>query len=259
MVSVSIRPLLVPGVALATVGAVAFGPMLVAPPAMTLAQPAVQIPVVHIEDIQLAGVGLDLYNALNGWVGFAVQLAQDFFFWNPAIAAGIGTLYTTLQPIITAVVTVIDTLSQGPTDIIAALTTIVSTLLPAFGIGLPALSAAAVGESSAPLLTPRAAASRRTAAVVAELPASTEVTTEVTAVEPTPARANRGQLARAARSAAVGARQVAAAAEVPAVAQEAVASTASKGRSTARADRGAAARVAGQAPGAVTANADAAS
>ncbi|MFZ4373916.1 MAG: hypothetical protein ACOYO2_11865 [Mycobacterium sp.] len=250
MVSVSIRPLLVPGVALATVGAVAFGPMLVAPPAMTLAQPAVQIPVVHIDDIQLAGFGLDLYNALNGWVGFAVQVAQDFFFWNPAIAAGIGTLYATLQPIITAVVTVIDTLAQGPTDIIAALTTIVSTLLPAFGIGLPALSAAAVGESSAPLLTPRTAASRRTSAVVAELPASTEVITEVTAVEPTPARANRGQLARAARSAAVGARQTdrSAAAEVPAVAQEAVSGTAGEVRSTARVGRGAAARVASQAP-----------
>ncbi|MBJ7400469.1 hypothetical protein [Mycolicibacterium sp.] len=255
MVSVSIRPLLVPGVALATVGAVAFGPTLVAPPAMTLAQPVVQIPAVHIDDIQLASFGLDLYNALNGWAGFLVQVAQDFFFWNPAIAAGIGTLYTTLQPIITAVVTVIDALSQGPTDIISALTTIISTLLPAFGIGLPALSAAAVGESSAPLLTPRTASSRRAAAVVAELPAPTEVTAEVTAVEPVPARANRGQLGRAAHSAAVGVRQTAraAAAEVPAVAQEAVASTASEVRGTARAGRGAAARAAGG----VTANADA--
>ena len=250
MVSVSIRPLLVPGVALATVGAVAFGPTLVAPPAVTLAQPAVHIPAVHIEDIQLASVGLDLYNALNGWAGFLVQVAQDFFFWNPAIAAGIGTLYTTLQPIITAVVTVIDTLSQGPTDIITALTSIISTLLPAFGIGVPALSAAAVGESSAALLTPRTASSRRAAPVVAEPPASTEVTTEVTAVAPTPARANRGQLGRAARTAA---------AKVPAVAQQAVASTAREVRSTARADRGVAARTASQGPGAVTANADAAS
>jgi hypothetical protein len=259
MVSVSIRPLLVPGVALATVGAVAFGPTLVAPPALTLAQPVAQIPAVHIENIQLAGASLDLYNALNGWAGFLVQVAQDFFFWNPAIAAGIGTLYPTLQPIITAVVTVIDTLTAGPTDIITALKTIISTLLPAFGIGLPALSAAAVGGSSAPLLASRTASSRR-ASVVAELPASTDVTTEVTAAEPTPARANRGQLGRAARSATVGARQTAAAAaEVPAVTPQAIASTAGEVHGAARAGRGVAVRAASQAPSAVTAAAAAAS
>ena len=116
--SVSIRTLLVPGVAFATAGAVALGPAMVAPPAVTLAQPVVQLPVVTIPDVELAGFTLDLYNALNGWAQFGVQVAQDFFFWNPGFATLIGNVYTSLEPIVTAVVSFIDTLASGPADII---------------------------------------------------------------------------------------------------------------------------------------------
>ena len=145
MVSISIRTLLVPGVAFATAGAVALGPAMVAPPAVTLAQPVVQLPVVAIPDVQLAGFTADLYGALNGWVQFGVQVAQDFFFWNPSFAAQIGNSYTFLEPIVTAVVAFIDTLISGPADIIGALTSLVSSV---FGIGLPSLTAASVANQS---------------------------------------------------------------------------------------------------------------
>jgi hypothetical protein len=271
MMSMLIRPLLVPGVALATVGAMAMGPMLVTPPTAMLAQPAVQVPVVHIAEVELAGFTLDLYNALNGWAQFGVQVLQDFFYWNPAIAAQIGNLYTSLEPIITAVVTFIDTLTAGPTDIITALTSIVTNLLPAFGIGLPSLSAAAVGKSSAPLAAARTAPSRGAAVTsapdsgVAELPAAelpaAELPAEVAAEAPVPARASRGALHRAAKPSIGAARQAAgsATAEAATAPAEAAAAAETPAPTAARAARGSAAKAAREARGAVTAAAAAAS
>ena len=264
--SMLIRPLLVPGVALATVGAMAMGPMLDTPPTAMLAQPVVQVPMVHIAEVELVGFTLDLYNALNGWAQFGVQVLQDFFSWNPAIAAQIGNLYTSLEPIITAVVTFIDTLTAGPTDIITALTTIVTNLLPAFGIGLPSLSAAAVGKSSAPLAAARTAPGRRAAVTLApgsgaaELPAA-EVAAEVAAEAPVPARASRGALHRAAKPSIVAARQAAgsATAEAATAPAEAAAAAETPAPTAARAARGSAAKAAREARGAVTAAAAAAS
>ena len=264
--SMLIRPLLVPGVALATVGAMAMGPMLVTPPTAMLAQPAVQVPLVHIAEVELAGFTLDLYNALNGWAQFGVQVLQDFFYWNPAIAAQIGNLYTSLEPIITAVVTFIDTLTAGPTDIITALTSIVTNLLPAFGIGLPSLSAAAVGKSSAPLAAARTAPGRGAAVTsapdsgVAELPAA-ELPAEVAAEAPVPARASRGALHRAVKPSIGAARQAAgsATAEAATAPAEAAAAAETPAPTAARAARGSAAKAAREARGAVTAAAAAAS
>ena len=264
--SMLIRPLLVPGVALATVGAMAMGPMLVTPPTAMLAQPTVQVPVVHIAEVELAGFTLDLYNALNGWAQFGVQVLQDFFYWNPAIAAQIGNLYTSLEPIITAVVTFIDTLTAGPTDIITALTSIVTNLLPAFGIGLPSLSAAAVGKSSAPLAAARTAPGRGAAVTsapdsgVAELPAA-ELPAEVAAEAPVPARASRGALHRAVKPSIGAARQAAgsATAEAATAPAEAAAAAETPAPTAARAARGSAGKAAREARGAVTAAAAAAS
>ena len=258
--SISIRTLLVPGVAFATAGAVALGPAMVAPPAVTLAQPSVQLPVVTIPDVQLAGFTLDLYNALNGWAQFGVQVAQDFFFWNPGFSTLIGNVYTSLEPIITAVVSFIDTLASGPADIIGALTSLVSSVL---GIGLPSLTAASVGNQS----VVRAAASRksdgpRASASVPVLPAQAELAPE--AASAVPSRASRGEVRRAAGSATVGARRTAksAAAEVEqAVAAASIAApeTAGQVRKVARSARGAVAKAAPEASAAVTAGADAAS
>jgi hypothetical protein len=266
MVSISIRTLLVPGVAFATAGAVALGPAMVAPPAVTLAQPVVALPVVTIPDVQLAGFTADLYGALNGWVQFGVQVAQDFFFWNPSFAAQIGNSYTFLEPIVTAVVAFIDTLISGPADIIGALTSLVSSV---FGIGLPSLTAASVGNQS----VVRAAASRKSdgprasASVAAPvLPAQAEVASDAAsdAAPAVPARASRGEVRRAARSGAVGARRTARAAaadvgQAVAEASTAAPETAGQVRKTARSARGAVAKAATEARAAVTAGADAAS
>ena len=278
--SISIRTLLVPGVAFATAGAVALGPAMVAPPAVTLAQPVVQLPVVAIPDVQLAGFTADLYGALNGWVQFGVQVAQDFFFWNPSFAAQIGNSYTFLEPIVTAVVAFIDTLISGPADIIGALTSLVSSV---FGIGLPSLTAASVANQS----VVRAAASRksdgpRASASVpmpaSALPASAEVAADAVpdaapditpdVASAVPARAGRGEVRRAAGSAAVVARRTAraAAAEVEqavadveqVVAEASTAAPETQVRKTARSARGAVARAAHEARAAVTTGADAA-
>ena len=188
--SVSLRSTLVSGAAFATAGVLALGSNIVAPPVITLAQPVVDLPTVHVAEVALTGFALDLYSALNGWVEFGVQVLQDFFFWNPDIAAGIGNLYAMFEPVITAVVTIIDGLVGAPTDFLGTLTTIVNTLLPAFGLGVPTL--ASVGTSAASLTAaragdgPRAAASQLPEPIAVELPAVVEEVPRIICCSPQP-------------------------------------------------------------------------
>ena len=188
--SVSLRSTLVSGAAFATAGVLALGSNIVAPPVITLAQPVVDLPTVHVAEVALTGFALDLYSALNGWVEFGVQVLQDFFFWNPDIAAGIGNLYAMFEPVITAVVTIIDGLVGAPTDFLGTLTTIVNTLLPAFGLGVPTL--ASVGTSAASLTAartadgPRAAASQLPEPIAVELPAVVEEAPRIICCSPQP-------------------------------------------------------------------------
>ncbi len=188
--SVSLRSTLISGAAFATAGVMALGPNIVAPPVITLAQPVVQLPTVHVAEIALTGFTLDLYSALNGWAAFGVQVLQDFFFWNPDIAAGIGNFYTALERVVTAVVTTIDGLVGAPTDFLGTLTTIVSTLLPAFGLGVPTLAAA--GKPAASLIAartgdgPRAGAAQLPEPVAVELPAVFEEVPRIICCSPQP-------------------------------------------------------------------------
>ncbi|MCX6486468.1 MAG: hypothetical protein NT156_00555 [Mycobacterium sp.] len=188
--SVSLRSTLISGAAFATAGVMALGPNIVAPPVITLAQPVVQLPTVHVAEIALTGFTLDLYSALNGWAAFGVQVLQDFFFWNPDIAAGIGNFYTALERVVTAVVTTIDSLVGAPTDFMGTLTTIISTLLPAFGLGVPTL--AAVGKPAASLIAartgdgPRAAAAQLPEPVAVELPAVVKEVPRIICCSPQP-------------------------------------------------------------------------
>ena len=188
--SVSLRSTLISGAAFATAGVMALGPNIVAPPVITLAQPVVQLPTVHVAEIALTGFTLDLYSALNGWAAFGVQVLQDFFFWNPDIAAGIGNFYTALERVVTAVVTTIDSLLGAPTDFMGTLTTIVSTLLPAFGLGVPTL--ASVGTSAGSLIAartgdgPRAAASQLPEPIAVELPAVVKEVPRIICCSPQP-------------------------------------------------------------------------
>lgn len=99
--SISARSLLVPGLALATAGAVALGPVPVAPSALTAAQPAVQLPSVHIEDVQLAGIGRDIYDSIQPFVQYTVDSAAYWAalvpFVGPGIADQININYDLIQ------------------------------------------------------------------------------------------------------------------------------------------------------------------
>jgi hypothetical protein len=75
MVSVSMRLMLFPGVALVTVGAVALGPAFAAPPPMA-APAAAPIPTVYVADVALAGIGRDIYNSVSATVQGLVQWAE---------------------------------------------------------------------------------------------------------------------------------------------------------------------------------------
>ena len=154
--SISIRSLLVPGEALAAVGAVALGPSVVTPPALQAALPTVAAPSVHVEAVQLAGFAQDLFYALDGWVAFGVQVAQDFFFWAPEIGAAIGTLYQTLQPVVEMVVNVVATILEGPMDLVSIVTTLATNIF-----GLPVFSGISAAASAAPGVAGRAAAPDR--------------------------------------------------------------------------------------------------
>jgi hypothetical protein len=279
IVNVSLRPLLVPAVAVAAAGAVAFGPTIVAPPALTVAQPVTVMPAVHVADVQLAGFGQDLYYALNGWVQFGVQVAQDFFWWNPGIATGIGNFYAALQPIVETTVNFLATLTQGPAAILGSLTTFVSNLI---GIDLSSLtgllglaslpvaavpSAASVGAAPARTSVRTAAGPRAAAVVASPGPVETSVEALVAAPDETPVETlapvvSRVENRRAARSVTVGTHQMARAAaaqpaQAPAVVDAVDESPAAAVRSSARAARGGVDAPARQARGAAAAAADA--
>ncbi len=59
--SLTVRP--VPGLALVTAGLLALGPALANPPAA-----GAPVPVVHVEQVQLAGIGQDIYEAITPYV-----------------------------------------------------------------------------------------------------------------------------------------------------------------------------------------------
>ena len=88
--SITARSLFVPGLALATAGAVALGPAMVAPSALTGAKPVAELPAVHIEDVQLAGIGRDIYDQISPFVQYTVDSAVYWVDLIPYIGPGIG-------------------------------------------------------------------------------------------------------------------------------------------------------------------------
>lgn len=123
MGSMRSRSLLVPGVALATVGAVALGPTLVTPPAATLARPALEIPAVQVQDLQLAGIGRDIYDSITQFVQYVVESSQ---FWidlipgiGPPLAQQVGINYFDfIQPVIANTVYYISDLIADPASFV---------------------------------------------------------------------------------------------------------------------------------------------
>ena len=233
--SVSLRSMLVPGVTLATVGAVALGPALGTPPAVTLAPPPAAVTAVYIADIQLAGIGRDFYDSASAvvrgavsWVTWGVGIIP---FIGRLIADQIDLIYSGLiQPLIADTVYALSDIIARPLGILTTATTYVSNVVytgytwftdeiaafnlpPLFPALRPPMPLASVGGSSARALATRNAGPRAAAA---------------------PARASRIALRGAVRAATVGTRQTA----------RAVVKDSTEVRSTPRATRGVTSRAA---------------
>ena len=209
------RSTLFPGVALAAVGAVAAGSIFVAPPAMTLPRAEFHVPTVHIEDIQLAGLGQDIYAGINRWVVFGVQAVQGLLWWVPIIGAPIysqiGVIYFDgIQPLVEVTVDGLASVVQNPLNLIGEITAYVGALSSTIykfisaelsWLGLPGLPPqlpfASVGGSSKPV----AAARARVAEAVAALPVTAGATAAVAVEVPISARMDRGGLRRSAGAA----------------------------------------------------------
>ena len=213
--NVSSRSTLFPGVALAAVGAVAAGSIFVAPPAMTLPRAEFHVPTVHIEDIQLAGLGQDIYAGINRWVVFGVQAVQGLLWWVPIIGAPIysqiGVIYFDgIQPLVEVTVDGLASVVQNPLNLIGEITAYVGALSSTIytfisaelsWLGLPGLPPqlpfASVGGSSKPV----AAARARVAEAVAAPPVTADATAAVAVEVPISARMDRGGLRRSAGAA----------------------------------------------------------
>jgi hypothetical protein len=193
----------------------AAGSIFVAPPAMTLSGAEVHVPTVHIEDIQLAGLGQDIYAGINRWVVFGVQAVQGLLWWVPIIGAPIysqiGVIYFDgIQPLVEVTVNGLASVVQNPLNLIGEITAYVGALSSTIysfisaelsWLGLPGLPPqlpfASVGGSSKPV----AAARARVAEAVAAPPVTADATAAVAVEVPISARMDRGGLRRSAGAA----------------------------------------------------------
>lgn len=154
--SVSARPLLVPAIVLATAGAVALSPALVPAPAAPAS--------VHIENVQLAGIGQDIYNSVTPYVQYAVGGVSYLVNFLPLVGAPTAAqininYFQGIQPVVAATVNYLAGVVQNPLNFIANTAAYGTALYDiaynwvsaqAVWIGLPPLpplpSAAAVGR-----------------------------------------------------------------------------------------------------------------
>ena len=121
--SVSARSFLIPGVALAAAGAVALTPVITAPVAAP-ALPAAAVPSIHIEEIQLAGIGREIYDSITNFVQYTVSSAE---FWidlipiiGPPLADQLNINYFEgIQPLIAATVYFISDVIADPFNFLA--------------------------------------------------------------------------------------------------------------------------------------------
>ena len=220
--SVSIRSLLVPAVAIAAAGTVALSPVLVAAPGQSvlLAVPSVDV---RTADVELAGIGQDIYYAITPTVQYVVGGGSYLINFIPliggVIAAQININYFQgIQPVVEATVNYLagvvqDPLNFGPTTAIYASTLYdiaynwVSAELQWVGLSplplLPPLpSSALAGESTPAPTAPRAAAA---AAAVEQTPAALRRTARAAAAPRLAASADADgqEAAEAPRAAAV--------------------------------------------------------
>jgi hypothetical protein len=219
--TVSVRSLITPGVAMAVTGAVALSPAVVAPSALNAAAPAVAVPTVHVDNIALAGLGRDLYDAVTPWVQYGVSLTQyavSFVpYIGPPIADELGILYFNLaQPLIANTVYVLSDIVSDPFNLpgwINAYFINQSSVLINYAIaqasffGLPPLPPIPLPPvpplASAPASTPAGAGARSAAPAAARAAAAAPVEAapqieapSVSADEPAPLEASLAVPAR---------------------------------------------------------------
>jgi hypothetical protein len=130
MVSVSMRSMLFPGVALVTVGAVALGPAFAAPPPMA-APAAAPIPAVYVADVALAGIGRDIYNSLSATVQGLVQWAEFAVGLIPFLGGGIRgqidiNYFGLIQPLIANTVYALSDIIADPLGILTTVGSYIS-------------------------------------------------------------------------------------------------------------------------------------
>ena len=199
----SVRSVLVPGAALALAGAVALGPVVVNPPAIT----PLAIPTVHVDDVQLAGIGQNIYAAITPTVQYVVGGGSYIVNFIPIIGGPIAAqininYFQGIQPIIEATVDALAGVVQNPFNVLTTLSIYgsalydigynwVSAQLRFLGLApLPLLpSVASVRGASAQSAAARTPARPRAAAVETppppgELPAPTPVVPVVMCCSP---------------------------------------------------------------------------
>ena len=117
--SVSARSLLIPGVALATAGALALTPAMTTAPMAAPALPAAAVPSIHIEEIQLAGIGREIYDSITNFVQYTVSSAEFWIDLIPIIGPPLAeqlyiNYFEGIQPLIAATVYVISDIIADP-------------------------------------------------------------------------------------------------------------------------------------------------
>ena len=155
----SYRPLLVPAVAMATAGAVALAPAVVAPPAVTVA--SAQIPVVQVHEVQLAGIGQDIYEAISAWVQYGVEVVQYGVSLIPFIGGGLSEqieiiYFDTFQPAVQETVDFLAAVVQDPFNLIGETTSYLNQLY-GLAYNFVASELAFFGFPPLPPIPPRAA------------------------------------------------------------------------------------------------------
>lgn len=189
MVALPISPLKAPAVALVAVGALTLAPATLAPAA------PVPRAHVHIENLQLAGIGQDVYYAITPWVQYAVGGVSYLINFTPLIGGPIAAqininYFQGIQPTVEATVNYLAAVVQDPLNFFPTTAAYAGTLFDIgynllsaqlMFLGFPPLEPLAQGAAS---VSPPAGVVTRAAAAVTAVDAASDPQTPETAVRP---------------------------------------------------------------------------
>jgi len=182
--SVSMRAWMVPGAALAFAGTVALSPTVTTP---TTAPDLLAVPSVHIDGVQLAGIGQDIYYAITPTVQYVVGGGSYLVNFIPLIGGPIAAqininYFQGIQPVVEATVNALAGVVQDPFNIVGTLGAYGTTL---YDIGYNWASAELqwLGLAPLPPLPPLASVGRPAAARTAARPRTTHRAQVPVAVE----------------------------------------------------------------------------